>query len=439
MSKYSNENLVAFCDEHGIRLMNDYSKERFHCDLRVECACTTCETPVSRILYQLIKTKTALCKKCSYTSRKQKTQETCLERYGQTNVMKNAEIRKKVEKTNLEKYGAIAPAQNKDVMARMRESCLERHGAPNPMQVESFREKHKASLEANYGVQNPTQSAEIYGRITKTVQERYGVDHVSQAEPIKKKITETVKNTYGVKHVSQIPEIKEQKIQTNLEKRGVEHPLQHPEIFARKNETMLERFGVAYPLQDPETMAIKNATCMDRYGVEYPQQLEAIQEKTRKTNLTLRGVEYTFQCENVKERYGERNAAHVPEFMEKQLHTALHQRKEYMLPSGNIIHVQGYEPLALETFFAEENLAEEDIVFARRDVPAVFWTDAEGKTHRHYVDFYIQSQNRMVEVKSTYLLDRDRDEIMRKKKAAEERGFAYEIYVYDGKKLIAKQ
>jgi hypothetical protein len=53
--------------------------------------------------------------------------------------------------------------------------------------------------------------------------------------------------------------------------------------------------------------------------------------------------------------------------------------------------------------------------------------------HRHYVDIFIPSQNKCIEVKSTWTSEKKKDTIFLKQNAAKELGYNYEIWVYNRK------
>jgi len=55
------------------------------------------------------------------------------------------------------------------------------------------------------------------------------------------------------------------------------------------------------------------------------------------------------------------------------------------------------------------------------------------KKHRHYVDIFIPSQNKCIEVKSTWTAEKKKDNIYLKQQAAKELGYKYEIWVYNRK------
>jgi len=105
--------------------------------------------------------------------------------------------------------------------------------------------------------------------------------------------------------------------------------------------------------------------------------------------------------------------------------------KEYILPSGNTINIQGYEHFALDELLQKENMNENDIITGCKNVPTIWYNDESGKKHRHFVDIFIPSQNKCIEVKSTWTLKKQKEIVLLKKMAAKELGYLYEIWVYD--------
>ena len=76
---------------------------------------------------------------------------------------------------------------------------------------------------------------------------------------------------------------------------------------------------------------------------------------------------------------------------------------------------------------------EDEIKTGCKNVPTIWYNDENGKKHRHYVDIFIPSQNRCIEIKSTWTAKKKQDSIYLKQNAAKELGYKYEIWVYDGK------
>jgi len=115
-----------------------------------------------------------------------------------------------------------------------------------------------------------------------------------------------------------------------------------------------------------------------------------------------------------------------------------YRRKKFIFPSGKEIFVQGYEPFCLRDLL-EQNKAEEEIITGIKEVPEVWYTDKENKKHRYYTDIYIKSENKCIEVKSTYTFKLDTEKILLKQQAVKDLGIECEIWVYSSKgELVEK-
>ncbi len=97
------------------------------------------------------------------------------------------------------------------------------------------------------------------------------------------------------------------------------------------------------------------------------------------------------------------------------------------MPSGEIRKVQGYEPFALDELLKTNS--ETDILTNRKDVPRITYKIGD-KTRYYFPDIYIPSENRIIEVKSTWTYKCKEDNIQEKKKATEEAGYIYETWIY---------
>jgi hypothetical protein len=118
--------------------------------------------------------------------------------------------------------------------------------------------------------------------------------------------------------------------------------------------------------------------------------------------------------------------------MEKIIKKA-YTAKEFIFPSGRMEQVQGYEPLALKELLENELINEDDIIIGCKNVPLIWYNDDSGKKRKHYVDIYIKSQNRCIEIKSIWTKKINIHNIFLKQMAAKELGYKYEIWVYDNK------
>ena len=231
---------------------------------------------------------------------------------------------------------------------------------------------------------------------------------------------------------------KEKKKLTNMKNFGVEHAFQSKEVRQKGIETLKRTLGVEHPAQSKEVQDKMRQTCLDRFGVENPMQSDIIKEKSKQTCLEKYGVEYYLQSEEVQEkskqtclyRYGVTSVMHVPEIADKCSKSAF-TKKEYTLPSGNILQIQGYEHFALDELI---NLYhEDDIINGMLNVPEIWYCDENNKKHRHYVDFFIPSKQLCIEVKSTWTAEKKQDNIFLKQTAGKTLGYQYEIWIYDSK------
>jgi hypothetical protein len=234
------------------------------------------------------------------------------------------------------------------------------------------------------------------------------------------KIKEVVLEKYGVENVFQLNNIKLKSMETNLNKYGVKYATQNKVIKDKTKFSCLQKYGVDNPSKSIEIKEQIQNTCLQKFGVSSPLKSYEIREKAKNTYLNKYGVEYISQ---------------VPEIAEKAFNNSF-KKKEYMFPSGNVIMCQGYEPFALDKLINEENINEENIITGCKNVPTIWYQDETGKKHRHYVDIFIPSQNRCIEVKSTWTAEKKKDNIYLKQSAAKELGYLYEIWIYNSKKEL---
>jgi hypothetical protein len=227
---------------------------------------------------------------------------------------------------------------------------------------------------------------------------------------------------YGVENPFENEEIKEQIKVTNLAKYGCENPFENQIIKNKSKETCLKNYGVEYSMQSEIVKNKSKETCLKKYGVEHQMLLLETHNKIRQTCL---------------KKYGVENPQQVPEIAERTSKNS-YKRKIYIFASGNQIMCQGYEPFALNKLIKDELINETDIVTGAKNVPEIWYHDEAGKKHRHYVDIFIPSQNRMIEVKSTWTAEKKKDNIFLKQEAGKKLGYLYEIWIYNKKGEIVE-
>ena len=250
---------------------------------------------------------------------------------------------------------------------------------------------NKLHKQRNFGCLNCAKKLK-FDRIKNTMVEKYGVEYAAQSEEFLNKMKTTTMEKYGVEYANQSEEVKEKIKKTNLKRYGCEYGLQNAEVKEKKKQTNLEKYGADNPLKCPEIKEKSRKTCLDKYGVEHPSQCPEIMEKNVKMSYYL---------------------------------------KDYILPSGNKIKIQGYEYYALDELL--KSLDENQIITGCKNVPEIWYIDINGKKRRHYVDIYISSQKKCIEIKSTWTFKKQKDNIFLKKQAAIDLNYLYEIWVYDNK------
>lgn len=251
---------------------------------------------------------------------------------------------------------------------------------------------NKIHKQRNFGCDNCAKKIK-FNRIKNTMVEKYGVEYAAQNENCMNKMKETMLKKYGVEYANQSEEVKEKIKNTNLEKYGCEYGLQSEEVKEKRKITNLEKYGYENPLQCKEVKEKCKSTCLKKYGVEYVSQNQEIYEKQNKNSYYL---------------------------------------KDYIFPSGNIIKIQGYENFALDELI-KNNINEKNIITGSKNVPEIWYIDTNGKKHRHFVDIYLPTINKCIEIKSTWTLKKQKNVVLLKQQAAKTQNYLYEIWVYDNK------
>lgn len=184
---------------------------------------------------------------------------------------------------------------------------------------------------------------------------------------------------------------------------------------------------------------IREKTNTEKYGVKIISQNKDIQDKIKNNCIIKYGVQHTGQLDSVKKKfkqtclkkYGVENPTQNAEIAEKASNNA-YRIKTYILPSGKVLKCQGYEPFALRDLVGS-NINEDDIINQKPKVPEIWFTDNNNEEHRYYVDIYIPSKNKCIEVKSLYTYNDNVKTNILKQEAAKNLGYDFEFWIYDNK------
>ena len=110
------------------------------------------------------------------------------------------ERREKIENTNIEKFGFKSPLQNLDFKEKMKEVFIEKFGVDNVSKLQSIKDKKKETTFNHFGVEYPGQSLEVKDKIKQTNLKKYGVECTLKIEEVKEKIKQTTLKKFGVEH-----------------------------------------------------------------------------------------------------------------------------------------------------------------------------------------------------------------------------------------------
>ena len=120
---------------------------------------------------------------------KQKIKETCQIRYNADSPQQNKEIREKTENTIKEKYGGLG-FESKEITNKIKQTNLDTYSNENPAKFGS--EKYKNAISNIYGEDNPMKVPEIKEKAKNTCIEKYGYDNPAKNEKIKQKMHDTL-------------------------------------------------------------------------------------------------------------------------------------------------------------------------------------------------------------------------------------------------------
>jgi hypothetical protein len=273
-------------------------------------------------------------------------------------------------------------------------------------------------------------------RRSETNMQLYGCEFVSQKDDFAEKRKETNLAKYGVEHVTQNKDVREKGKATNLERYGVDFAAQSTAIKEKKVQNSLVKHGVEYPSQTKEFQDKVTATCMEKYGHKRASSSQDVKDKVKTTSMERFGATNAMKNEEIKEKYkqgcvesfGFQNPLQNPEISEKMMKSCF-KTKDYTFPSGRVVQIQGYENFGIDDMLKDENVAEDDIIVSRPDVPVIWYDDKDGIKRRYFVDIYIPSQKRGIEVKSTWTVKKDY--VFEKQQAMKNAGYQCEVWVYD--------
>lgn len=280
------------------------------------------------------------------------------------------------------------PSGCKGQQQKKKQTSLERYG------VENYRNnlKSKATRKEKYGNEtyNNRESAKA------TLLENYGVDNISKLEDIKLKKNNTFNTNYAEESDNRL------------------------QLINRKQATWANK-------DMGEVNDKRRKTCMGKYGVDNPLKVESIAKEVSTKNKANTDSRIFKAKKTILEKYGVEFISQVPEIHEKQ---QKYKWKEYKLPSGRNIKLQGYENKALDVLLGQFN--EDEIIISRAQMPEL-WYNYESKNRRYYADIFIPKENKIIEVKSKWTFSVKKEQHYQKRKSCLDNGFNFEFWIFNDK------
>jgi len=399
--KYNFERLDKYCKENNVTLLEDYSGCNVTNETYIKSNCLNCVNIVYKKCMPFLKTG-SYCRKCVLNQKKQIDNPEYKTKYGFETLKqfceeKNITLIEDYTFVNLHPksriQGKCYNSNCNNVFNTSLNNLYKRNGFCDICSKQNRITNQKKTFLINYGVTNPNKSEEVRNKIYELNMKKYGCKHAFNSELVKNKIKNTM-----------------------VERYGVENPQQNSDIKEKTKISCFNKYGSKALINNHEIRNKIRETCLKKYGVEYPSQNKKIREKVINTNL---------------KNWGVKNPTQNPIIAEKASNNC-YKTKSYSLPSGKILKCQGYEPFAIRDLL-KYNISEDDIINEKTNVPEIWYNDKNNAEHRYYVDIYIPSQNKCIEVKSIYTYKKDEDNNMLKQEAAKKMGYDFEFWIYDSK------
>lgn len=255
----------------------------------------------------------------------------------------------------------------------------------------------------------------------------------------KQKRKNTMLDRYNCEYALSNKNIREKRDITMLNKYGTIHALKNKKLKEKYENTMIKKYGVKYPSNNDALKLKRKNAFIAVYGVDNPLKLEDVKIKRSNTMIEKYGVEYSFQSDylknkiknTIKNKYGVENVMQCAYFFEKNQNSG-HKFKNYIMPSGDIRKIQGYENFALDILLKEYK--EEDLITSTKYMPKI-WYYLDNKKHRYYPDIFIKSKNTFIEVKSIHTFKKEIEKNYIKKSFTIDQNYNHEIWIIDKKEI----
>lgn len=180
------------------------------------------------------------------------------ERYGDPNYNN----REKSKQTCLDKYGSTTYISSEEGKQRFKETMLEKYGVEHALQYPEFKQKLENTIKQT-GISYRFHTPEWEENMLK----KYGTTVPYKNEIIRNKGIQTLLERYGVTSPTKLDWVKEKSRQTCLRKYGVEYSFQSINNRSKSEKTFLEKYGMS--MQEYLHKKCKNSKLNEKFAEKY--------------------------------------------------------------------------------------------------------------------------------------------------------------------------
>lgn len=197
------------------------------------------------------------------------------------------------------------------------------------------------------------------------------------------------------------------------------------------NKTFESKYG-CHPMKTTKTKNKLKQSVMEKYGHEN------IMKYFSENNMVNSPFRLQSVKDKIKDTFDKKYGGHpmqTDECFENNLKSRV-KFKDFTLPSGKIIRLQGYEVFGIK--YLLDKYDEKDILSSVKEINkeiGFIYYKYKGRKKKYYTDFYIKSENKIYEVKSTWTYSANIEKNKAKRKACEQMGIKFEFLIFnsDGK------
>lgn len=157
----------------------------------------------------------------------------------------------------------------KEILKKREQTCIAKYGVSNVFKSDEIKDKIKDSLQNIYGVQNAQELQTRPNYVKKADRVKKASKEIAFGEN-KVALQDLKISKWDKRTDSERSEILEKRKSTNREKYGTDFAQQSDIVKEHYKQNSLQRWGVSNPSRSPIVRAKAEQTCRERYGTKHP-------------------------------------------------------------------------------------------------------------------------------------------------------------------------